>query len=55
MTHGRYAWFFWAGALAIAVGVLAPFVGWWAGVVALAGLLPHEHSYVQAAQAVPLA
>jgi Ni/Fe-hydrogenase subunit HybB-like protein len=55
MTHGRYATFFWAGALAIAVGVLAPFAGWWAGVVALAGLLPHEHSYVQAAQAVPLA
>jgi Fe-S-cluster-containing dehydrogenase component len=55
MTHGRYALFFWAGALAIAVGVLAPFVGWWAGVVALAGLFPHEHSYVQAAQAVPLA
>jgi Fe-S-cluster-containing dehydrogenase component len=55
MTHGRYATFFWAGALGIAVGVLTPFVGWWAGVVALAGLLPHEHSYVQAAQAVPLA
>ncbi len=55
MTHGRYASAFWVGAAMLAVGVLAPFVGWWAGLVALAGLLPHEHSYVQAAQSVPLA
>ena len=55
MTHGRYARWFWVGAFAIALGVLAPFAGWWAALVALVGLLFHEHSYVQAAQAVPLA
>ncbi len=55
MTHGRYAVWFWVGAAALAIGVTTPFVGWWAGVVALVGLMPHEHSYVQAAQAVPLA
>ena len=55
MTHGRYAGWFWLGAVAIAVGVLAPFVGWAAGLVSAVGLWPHEHSYVQAAQAVPLA
>ena len=55
MTHGRYAPWFWVGGVAIAIGMLAPLLGWWAGLVALAGLFPHEHSYVQAAQAVPLA
>ncbi len=55
MTHGRFAVWFWVGALCIALGVLAPFAGWWAGIVALVGLFPQEHSYVQAAQAVPLA
>jgi len=55
MTGGRYARFFWPGLAAVAVGVAAP----WAGVVvvpfALAGLLAHEHAYVQAGQSVPLA
>ncbi len=55
MTHGRYAVCFWAGTVAIAAGVLAPFLGWWAALVAVAGLLPEGHAYVQAAQAVPLA
>jgi Fe-S-cluster-containing dehydrogenase component len=55
MTHGRYAPWFWVGALCIAIGVAAPFAGWWAALVAAVGLFPHEHSYVQAAQAVPLA
>jgi Fe-S-cluster-containing dehydrogenase component/formate-dependent nitrite reductase membrane component NrfD len=55
MLGGRYAGFFWGGAAALAVGLLAPVAGWWAALVALAGLLPHEHAYVQAAQAVPLA
>ncbi len=55
MTHGRYALPFWIGAFGLALGILAPFAGWWAGVVALIALVPHEHAYVQAAQAVPLA
>jgi Fe-S-cluster-containing dehydrogenase component/formate-dependent nitrite reductase membrane component NrfD len=55
MTRGRYAWAFWLGLTAIAVGILAPFVGWWAGLVALIGVLPNQHAYVQSAQAVSLA
>ena len=55
MTGGRYARFFWPGLAAVAAGVAAP----WAGVVVvpfvLAGLLAHEHAYVQAGQSVPLA
>jgi hypothetical protein len=55
MTGGRYARFFWPGMAAVAVAVAAP----WAGVIvvpfALAGLLAHEHAYVQAGQSVPLA
>jgi Fe-S-cluster-containing dehydrogenase component len=55
MTGGRYARFFWPGLAAVAVAVAAP----WAGAVvvpfALAGLLAHEHAYVQAGQSVPLA
>ena len=55
MTRGRYAGFFGAGVVLVAVGLAAPFVGAAAGVAALIGLLAHEHAYVQAAQAVPLA
>jgi formate-dependent nitrite reductase membrane component NrfD len=55
MTRGGYARWFWAGAALVALGLLAPVTGAGAGVVALAGLLAHEHAYVQAAQAVPLA
>ncbi len=55
MTRGRYARMFWTGIVLVAMGVLAPFLGVWAALAALAGLLAHEHSYVQAAQAVPLA
>jgi hypothetical protein len=55
MTRGRYARFFRAGVVLVALGLLAPFLGAGAGVVALLGLLAHEHAYVQAAQAVPLA
>jgi hypothetical protein len=55
MTRGRYARWFWPGLAAAAVAVAAP----WAGAVtvpfALAGLLAHEHAYVQAGQSVPLA
>jgi ferredoxin/formate-dependent nitrite reductase membrane component NrfD len=55
MTRGRYARFFWSGLVLAAAGVAAPWIGIWAFVPALAGLLAHEHAYVQAGQAVPLA
>jgi Fe-S-cluster-containing dehydrogenase component/formate-dependent nitrite reductase membrane component NrfD len=55
MTKGRYARFTWAGVALVAAGLTAPWVGPWAAPLALAGLLAHEHAYVQAAQAVPLA
>ncbi|HEU4480629.1 MAG TPA: 4Fe-4S ferredoxin, partial [Actinomycetota bacterium] len=55
MTHGRYRSFFWAGIVLVGVGLLAPLIGAWAAVPALLGLLAHEHAYVQAGQAVPLA
>jgi hypothetical protein len=55
MTTGRYATFFRAGAALVAAGLLAPVVGWWVAPLALAGLLAHEHAYVQAGQSVPLA
>jgi Fe-S-cluster-containing dehydrogenase component/formate-dependent nitrite reductase membrane component NrfD len=55
MTRGRYAAFFWAGILLTLGGVLAPWIGVAAAPLALAGLLLHEHAYVQAGQSVPLA
>jgi Fe-S-cluster-containing dehydrogenase component/formate-dependent nitrite reductase membrane component NrfD len=55
MARGRYATYFWAGAALVAAALLAPLIGPLAGFFALAGLLAHEHAYVQAAQAVPLA
>jgi hypothetical protein len=55
MTRGRYAVAFWAGAILAANAVLAPWVGVWAAVPALLAVLAHEHAYVQAGQAVPLA
>jgi Fe-S-cluster-containing dehydrogenase component/formate-dependent nitrite reductase membrane component NrfD len=62
MTSGRYRSYSLVGALlSIAalsapwVGASAPASGAIAGVVALCGLLAHEHAYVQAGQAVPLA
>lgn len=55
MTRGRYSRFFWAGVVLVGVGLGAPAIGAWAAPFALAGLLAHEHAYVQAAQAVPLA
>jgi Fe-S-cluster-containing dehydrogenase component/formate-dependent nitrite reductase membrane component NrfD len=54
-TRGRYRTFFWLGISLTAVAVLAPWLGLWAVPLALAGLLCHEHAYVQAGQAVPLA
>lgn len=54
MTRGRYARWFWWGLALVGAGLAAP---WWGGaaLVALAGLLAHEHAYIQSAQAVPLA
>jgi len=55
LTRGRYAGFFWVGAVLVAVAVAAPWIGAVAVPFALVGLLAHEHAYVQAGQAVPLA
>ncbi|HEY3953633.1 MAG TPA: 4Fe-4S dicluster domain-containing protein [Streptosporangiaceae bacterium] len=55
MTRSRYAKFFWPGLIAVAVAVAAPWIGLVAAGFALAGLLAHEHAYVQAGQSVPLA
>lgn len=55
MTRGGYARFFWTGVVLTGVAALAPWLGALAAASALAGLLAHEHAYVQAGQAVPLA
>ena len=55
LTRGRYAPYFWPGLAAVAVAVTAPWIGVASGPLALAGLLAHEHAYVQAGQSVPLA
>ncbi len=55
MTSGTYRPYFQTGVALVAFAVLAPWVGLWAMPAALAGLLAHEHAYVQAGQSVPLA
>jgi len=55
LTRGRYRRFFRAGLLLTAAAVFAPWLGLVAAPLALAGLLLHEHAYVQAGQSVPLA
>lgn len=60
MTRGRYAVWFWSGALLVAAAaaltlVPIPGLGPLIGAAALIGLLAHEHAYVQAGQSVPLA
>jgi Fe-S-cluster-containing dehydrogenase component/formate-dependent nitrite reductase membrane component NrfD len=55
MTRGRYASFFWTGILLTLGSVFAPWLGVGAAPLALAGLMLHEHAYVQAGQSVPLA
>ncbi|HEX9100280.1 MAG TPA: 4Fe-4S dicluster domain-containing protein [Candidatus Dormibacteraeota bacterium] len=55
MVRGRSALSFWAGTALMSIAVLAPILGPVSAVAALAGLLLHEHAYVQAGQAVPLA
>jgi Fe-S-cluster-containing dehydrogenase component/formate-dependent nitrite reductase membrane component NrfD len=55
MIRGRFALQFWGGIVLVAVAVSAPAAGPIVAAAALAGLLLHEHSYVQAGQVVPLA
>ncbi|MGE0822264.1 MAG: 4Fe-4S dicluster domain-containing protein [Candidatus Binatia bacterium] len=55
MTHGQFRVYFWTGIVLVGFGVLAPWLGMLVAVPALVGLLAHEHAYVQAGQAVPLA
>ncbi|CAN5757218.1 polysulfide reductase NrfD [soil metagenome] len=55
LVAGRYARLFWSGVGLTAAGLLAPWVGVVTAPLALAGLLAHEHAYVQAGQSVPLA
>ena len=55
LTRGRYGRWFWAGAVLVAAAAVTPLLGVAAAPLALAGLLAHEHAYVQAGQAVPLA
>lgn len=57
MTAGRYAAWFWTGAVLAAVAVASPWLTLpaLAAAPALVGLLAFEHAYVQAGQAVPLA
>jgi hypothetical protein len=55
MLRGRYATVFWVGVLLVAFGIATPWFGAFFSLPALVGLLAHEHAYVQAGQAVPLA
>jgi Fe-S-cluster-containing dehydrogenase component len=55
MTSGRFRAYFWFGVFAVAAAVLAPWAGPAVAPLALAGIVAHEHAYVQAGQAVPLA
>jgi formate-dependent nitrite reductase membrane component NrfD len=55
MTRGRYAAYFRAGIVLTLACVFAPWLGVAAAPLALVGLALHEHAYVQAGQAVPLA
>ncbi len=55
LVRGRFARFFWPGVALVAAAAAAPWIGAAAAPLALLGLLAHEHAYVQAGQAVPLA
>jgi Fe-S-cluster-containing dehydrogenase component/formate-dependent nitrite reductase membrane component NrfD len=55
MVRGRFRGWFWLGAAAAAVGLLAPWAGAALAPLPLLGLVAYEHAYVQAGQAVPLA
>lgn len=55
MTRGRFRWFFLAGIILNVIAIATPLVGIDLGVAALLCILPLEHAFVQAGQAVPLA
>ena len=55
MLHGEFRFYFWIGVLLVLLAATAPWIGPIAALFALAGLLAHEHAYVQAGQASPLA
>ena len=55
MVSGTYRSYFRASLAAVALGVLAPWLGVLIAPVPLVGLIAYEHAYVQAGQAVPLA
>lgn len=55
MAFGKYAPYFWTGLAFSAFAIGAPWLGALAVPGALIGVLAHEHAYVQAGQAVPLA
>ena len=55
MVRGRFAGFFWVGVALVAVAGAGHWLGLWTVGFALVGVLAHEHAYVQAGQAVPLA
>jgi DMSO reductase anchor subunit len=59
LSRGRYRVAFRAGVVLVAVALAAPWLpaplAVAAAVATLAGLLAHEHAYVQAGQSVPLA
>ena len=62
MTTGRFKRYFVAGGVLLAATLVAPWIApaspvvvAIAAIAALAGLLAHEHAYVQAGQSVPLA
>jgi Fe-S-cluster-containing dehydrogenase component/formate-dependent nitrite reductase membrane component NrfD len=55
MTRGRFRGYFWTGLTLIGASVLGTWLGIIAAPLALIGLMAHEHAYVQAGQAVPLA
>lgn len=55
MVAGRYAPAFWVGVVLVGAAVAAPWIGPAGPAAALAGLVAHEHAYVQAGQSVPLA
>ena len=55
MLHGKFRRYFWTGVTLVLLAVAAPWIGPLAAFFALVGLLAHEHAYVQAGQAAPLA
>jgi Fe-S-cluster-containing dehydrogenase component/formate-dependent nitrite reductase membrane component NrfD len=55
MIAGRFGGFFWVGMLMVTVGLAAPWLGVAVVPFVAIGLFAHEHAWVQAGQAVPLA